>query len=272
MQLAFITDEISQDVSTALEIGTKWGICCYELRGIYLQRLPEISDNIMSLIEQYIQEYKVNILAISPGAFKVSLDSEKLDYHRGSLLEKSFRLAKRLSVDKVIIFGVKKTPENSEKDYEKVIKVLSEAADKAKDFGLKLAVENEPGFWADTGTNTARIVKDVGMDNLGINWDPGNCLYTDERPFPEGYWKVKDNIMGIHLKDGLKEKRSYVYVPLGEGEVDWEGQLLALIKDRYKGTLTIETHFSPKVEGSKKCLDYLRQLNSRIKFLGYSLD
>ena len=49
-------------------------------------------------------------------------------------------------------------------------------------------------------------------------------------------------------------------VPIGEGDIDWRGQLTALRRDGYDGFYTIETHFRPKVAGSKACHEALARM------------
>jgi sugar phosphate isomerase/epimerase len=41
--------------------------------------------------------------------------------------------------------------------------------------------------------------------------------------------------------------------------IDWAGQLRALSEDGFDGFLTIETHFEPKVAGSKQSLQWVQQ-------------
>ena len=49
-------------------------------------------------------------------------------------------------------------------------------------------------------------------------------------------------------------------VPLGEGVIDWRGQVRALLRNGYKGFFTIETHHRPLVQASRKCVETFRRM------------
>ena len=54
-------------------------------------------------------------------------------------------------------------------------------------------------------------------------------------------------------------------VPVGEGLIDWRGQLRALLEDRLVEHVTIETQSLPLVEKSKRNVDVLRTILSELK-------
>ena len=126
--------------------------------------------------------------------------------------------------------------------------------------GIKIAVENEPGFWCDTGTRTAEIVKEVGMKNFGINWDPANAyVENEESAFPAGYESVKGFTFNVHVKD-TRLGSLVQCCPVGEGLIDWDGQIKALLQDRIVEHVTIETHCLPLIEKSKIDIDRINEI------------
>jgi sugar phosphate isomerase/epimerase len=134
---------------------------------------------------------------------------------------------------------------------------MSRAAETAGMHGVTIIIENEPGFWCDSGANTATLIETVDSPFLKANWDPCNGYGTSERPFPEGYESVKKHIANVHVKD-TKEGSLIRCVPVGEGALDWKGQMEALVRDQLVRHVTIETHCLPLVECSKKNVDTLR--------------
>ena len=87
------------------------------------------------------------------------------------------------------------------------------------------------------------LVKSLG---LGFIWYPVNAYAAGETPFPNGYEALdKKRIWHMHLKDadpapkGAEPK----WRPIGGGKIDFLGQFRALIKDEYKGTMSLETHY-----------------------------
>jgi hypothetical protein len=47
---------------------------------------------------------------------------------------------------------------------------------------------------------------------------------------------------------------------VGEGNIDWQGQVQALVRDRIVRHITIETHCHPLVENSQKNVQVLRKM------------
>jgi len=263
-KISIISDEISQDFKTAVEIGFSWGINNYEIRGINYKRIPDILDSELSLIKDVIKTYKIKIVAISPGIFKIPWEERKIEEHLKERLPKSFELARKLGTKSIIIF----TPIRDRKcplDFSKMINFIKEASEAAEKEGFILALENEPICYADTGRNTAYIIKKVDSLALKINWDPANAFSSGEIPYPDGYRNIKNYIFHLHIKDARRIKGEGVqYLPVGEGEINWKDQISALKKDKYQGYFSIETHFSPRVESTRKCLANLHSLLGRI--------
>ena len=261
MKLSIVSDEISYDFESAVEIGCQWGLRNYELRLVWLERVPYIPQKGVDIIKKAIKDYQINITTLSPGLFKVPLNSEEMETHRKRLLQETFKLAREFNTDRVTIFGVKRSPQDKEEDYEQVIEIIGEAANLAKREGFTLMLENEPRWWTDTGENTAKIVRDVNSKVLKINWDLANAFSTGEVPYPVGYKFVKDYVINVHVKRAFKDKEGKIrYLTAGKGVIDWQGQIQALARDNYSGYIAIETHFEPKIKESKKCLEILKKI------------
>jgi len=133
-----------------------------------------------------------------------------------------------------------------------VVDFFGAIAKEARPCGLLLLIENEPGFWCDTGLNTARLLREVNSENLKANWDPGNALLAGEVPYPDGHRAVREFIRNVHVKDTrLGEGGKWECLPVGEGDVDWRGQLAALVRETDLEYVTIETHCWPLIENSQ---------------------
>ena len=65
--------------------------------------------------------------------------------------------------------------------------------------------------------------------------------------------------MNVHAKDTLKGALIQC-VPIGDGVIDWRGQMQALVRDRPVQHVTIETHCHPLVENSRRNAEVLRAL------------
>jgi sugar phosphate isomerase/epimerase len=143
---------------------------------------------------------------------------------------------------------------------------LKEAAAVAKAYGLELSVENEPGAWCDTGVNTAAIVEAIGLEHVGVNWDPANAVYAGEAAYPVGYDAVRHLIQNVHIKDGIPlPPDKWENRLIGDGGVNWIGQLRAFQRDQPVPFYTLETHVFPLMESTREDLRRLRILEATVR-------
>ncbi|MBI3004495.1 MAG: sugar phosphate isomerase/epimerase [Ignavibacteriales bacterium] len=257
LTLGIVNDEISLEFNEALRYGAQWGIHIYELRSLKSGRVPTVDPSELQEVINLVRDQRITISALSPGIFKHPLTrSRELEEELSDTLPRTIELAKRLTTRLILVFGFQRSGGGMEGEYQTTVNLMRRAANLAEKEDMRLAIENEPGFWCDSGKNTAKFIQDVGSASLGANWDPCNGYGTDERPFPEGYNAIKDFIFNVHVKD--TQKGSLIKcVPVGEGAIDWKGQLKALVKDKIVQHVTIETHCLPLIEKSKQNVETL---------------
>jgi len=124
-------------------------------------------------------------------------------------------------------------------------------------------------FRYETGQETpitlVRAMRDVGLDNQGVNFDLANLiLYGKANPL-DAIEVLAPYIQGIHAKDGLwptNPKLLGEEVPIGKGKVDFP-RIVQRLKDiHYQGAVTIEREISgpQQLQDVHAAADYLRQL------------
>jgi len=282
MKISILTDEISADPETAIELGVQWGVKDFELRGYFLDRAPRLSAYQKLRLRQVLERYQVNIIAVCPGLFKFPFPSKQpaefpmpwldqvyfddwsaahklLDDHLNELLPESLDFANELGAKMVISFGFARGGFSPGPPPDELLDYLLKAAERARSAGLGLAIENESGFWADTGERTGQIIRTINHPNLGVNWDPANAFFEGDKPYPDGYKHVQGLVKHVHFKDARKNAQGEPEYAL-EGEIDWTGQLRALVADGYSGFISIETHLRPKVASANSSLKSLCNL------------
>lgn len=260
MRIGIVTDEISPDVREAIQLGMSWGLMDYELRVIGESRVPTVKPEISDDLLWFKEKFGIRYTALSPGTGKGTIDDqEKFNHELHAVLPATFALAQKLGVATVIIFGFQRSPQQPDSWEPEVIAAFRRLAALAEKSGIRLVIENEPGFWCDTGRNTARIIAAVDSPFLRANWDPANALGTEEVPYPNGYEAIKKWIANVHVKDTVKGALIQC-VPIGEGKIDWEGQMRALKHDQVVQHVTLETHCLPLIENSQKNLQRLREI------------
>jgi sugar phosphate isomerase/epimerase len=264
IELGIVSDEISNDFAEAMHYASAWGVSIVEIRLLKSGRVPNVDKEDIEEVQRYLRRGDVRITALSPGIFKHPLSKlNGLEEELNFALPRTIEMANTLSAPLIIVFGFKREQDEPESRYNVAVDFLRRAAFTAELAGVKLAIENEPGFWCDTGANTRKMIDDVGSPALGANWDPANAYGTAERPYPDGYQAVKDRILNVHVKD-TKQGSLVQCVPIGEGVVDWVGQIGALTHDRIVSHVTIETHCLPLIENSRRNVDTLRQMMNGI--------
>jgi len=279
--IAVVTDELSDDLETALELASNMGLRHVELRGVGGFRVPRVGSFWERRVPELLRRFGMQVVAISPGIFKIPLpqpvpegfqvlrwqDLEEstreqeaamlLEDHRSALLQESIAFAKRVEAPTIVIFGVVRSP--GESTMPPIVRtLLAEAAQQAERAGVRLALENEHICWVDGGMRTAALFREINSPALRINWDPGNAFSAGEEPYPRGYHSVRGLVGHVHVKDARRTGPHTTEWAI-EGEIDWKGQLQALLQDGYDGPFVIETHVRPKIAGVRATLERIRK-------------
>lgn len=282
MKISIITDEISADPETAVELGVGWGVNDFELRGYYSDRAPRFSDFQKQRLRDVLARYDAHVIALSPGLFKFPFPAQlpeelplswldkgsyenwataqnQVEEHLNRLLPESLKYACELGAKIVVVFGFSRGGLPPGDPPDELLKCLLKAAERAQASGVNLVIENEAGFWADTGERTGMIIRQINHPALRVNWDPGNAFVEGESPYPGGYAGVRDWVSHVHFKNASRNKHGGYEYSI-QGDIDWAGQIRALTVDQYKGYISVETHLRPKVASAKSALDRLKTL------------
>ena len=69
-RIAITTNEISDNFDYAVEVGMRWGIKVFELKGVWDgARVPAVPDYLRRKIMKTVKDKGITISAVSPGAF-----------------------------------------------------------------------------------------------------------------------------------------------------------------------------------------------------------
>jgi sugar phosphate isomerase/epimerase len=265
MKIGFVTDEISPDINTALTKCAEWEIDTVEIRSLLSGRLPYISDEEKSSLLNLKKKFGIKVSAISPGIFRFGFGEKgKLKDDFEKTLPDSIRFCELLECKKMIIFGFRRTDLNDESDLDDVINEFGKIAEIASKYDIKIAIENGYDSWCKESKRILKIMNTVNLPNLGINWDPGNGVGDTEKPFPDTYEKIKNYIFNLHVKD-TKYNNGFTCHVIGEGDIDWDGQIKSILTDIPDINMSIETHCEPLIENSEKNLKKLKMLVAKYK-------
>ena len=278
-KLGIITDELTGELQDALPFLTGYHLHWCELREMWGKNIMNMSKEELARAKKLITDAGLQVSDVGSPIFKWNLPqmpakaNEKRDEFKANfvesdadrLLHQSFDLARHFGTNKVRIFSYWRV-EDPQKAYPYVRDKLADAARLAAKAEIVLVLENEHTCNVGTGRELGHLIKDINSPALRGNWDPGNAAMLDEIPYPNGYEAVKGQFAHMHIKDvrknavtGKKE-----WAPVGGGFIDWKGQMQALHKDGYDGTMSLETHYlradRNKVESTRESLEGLLKI------------
>ncbi|MGC2888924.1 MAG: sugar phosphate isomerase/epimerase family protein [Candidatus Acidiferrum sp.] len=153
-------------------------------------------------------------------------------------------------------------PENpNEELYKETVAAMREVAEYCR--------KNGQNFRYETGQETpitlVRAIKDVGLDNQGVNFDLANLILYGKANPVDAIEILGPYVQGIHAKDGLwptNPKELGEEVAIGKGKVDFPRIIARLKEMKYPGAVTIEREISgpQQMEDVRGAKEYLERL------------
>ena len=236
--ISIITDEISQDPSVAMDLAVEHGLDGIELRSAWdtpVELLPREKQ------QELLDAAKTRGLKIS--AIASSFLKEDWSKDDREKFDRIVNACRFFECSTFRGFSFWSSEDYTDKAFAAYLKkydaLLAEA-------GLWLVLENDPSVNLKTGFDLARFFGNYSFRRIGILWDPGNDMYTcggAVTPYPDEYRVVRPFVRHVHVKDAVSANGEGVGVALGDGWMDFEGQLRALNSDGYTGWVTLEPHF-----------------------------
>ena len=115
-------------------------------------------------------------------------------------------------------------------------------ADEAAGLGIEICLETHGGLLA-TGEISKQLIKDIGKENISINYDPGNVIfYGGVRP-EDDIKGSADTVGHMHVKDQIGGKGVWHFPPTGTGEVNFKTIFAELDKAGFNGICSVEVEF-----------------------------
>jgi sugar phosphate isomerase/epimerase len=155
-------------------------------------------------------------------------------------------------------------PENpNEPLYHEAVEAIRIVAAYCRQNGQKLRCETGQ----ETPITLVRAIRDVGLDNVGVNFDAANLVMYGKANPVDAVEILGPYIQGVHAKDGLyptDPKELGREVAIGEGKVNFPALIARLKQIGYRNPLTIEREIS----GEKQTADILASKAYLEKLIG----
>ncbi len=265
LELAAITDEFSPDLNIAADAMAAIGMTACELRVVWGKNIMNLSDDEVSKAMDVLNAKGIRVLGLSSPILKCTLpgggevDSRFQQDIFGAtftmddqprLIERAIRLCELTGAKVVRVFSFWRTVDPVQ-CFQPACEAISRIADQFKAHDIVCGIENEHACNIGTAEEAAKFLNALPHSHLKLVWDPANALVAGENPYPYGYNLLpKDRIVHVHAKDCSMEGHKPEWGPLGTRHVDWKGQIDALLRDGYRGAVSLETHW-PGPNGNK---------------------
>ena len=259
-RLAVTTDEIDDEITVALDFLGRFGLGHCEIRRIWNRYNTDWPLDKIRYVRRMLDESGIQLAILDTSFFKIKLprmdtvDGSESLREQWDLLERAFERADVLGTDLIRVFGFmhEKGGQPDEAAYPRIYDLVEEATERAAKAGFRLALENVGDSYIATAAHSAKLLDAVKSPALGLTWDPNNSARAgDPEPFPRGYNSLDSRrILHVHVRDYRRQADgSLEWCGVGDGEFDHVGQLRALQRDGYGGSVSLETHFT--LNGSK---------------------
>jgi len=269
-KLGVVTDEISDDLEEAIEIAKSWGLEYIELHGVWGKNICDVDAATLSKTIRVVKESGLTVTNIDSLTLRCDLDNdEEYSQHIKHLL-RSIEIAPLFDTNVVRLFSFWKE-ENVEGKWDQIFEKMELPIKIAEREGVILGFENVSSGNIGTSDDLERMFQHFDSPSLKLIWDPGNAYAAgEETPFPDGYEKIKNKVIHIHVKDAIfDEQGQRIWKPIGQGAVDYKGHLTALYLGGYHEVIALETHCTSasgsKIEGTKESLDGLVEIINGIQ-------
>lgn len=269
-------DEISDDLQVAIDVMNECGVQYGELRTVNKKNFIFWNDNEVENFREQIEQGGIEVVAASTPLFKwyTKRDDPEVvhdsfgfnprlnEIEKRARIKRAVEIADSLGISRLRIFSELGNTEHAGLKFAEN-QLLTYALGLALNKGIELFLENEPVCKVHTKEDVMSFLAANTADNLKFWLDVANFIELGEDVDKEFLRKVASRVGYIHVKDFRIENDKRVYVPVGQGNVDYakifRGIMLAVDDDL---VITIETHASEenKIEYSKQSIRAVQQI------------
>jgi sugar phosphate isomerase/epimerase len=263
--IAAITDEFSPDIEVAVRSMKEIGMTGAELRMVFGKNIIDLTDEELDRAIAIVRGAGLEIISIASPLLKCVLpEAPEVDSRfqqdmfaakhtfadQPRLTARAFEIAKRTGARIIRVFSYWRTVQ-PDACFDRIVVALRDLANQAAKHDVIIGIENEHACNIGTGAEAALVLKALDHPNLKLVWDPANAVVGGEKAIPDGYGKLPVNrIQHVHAKDCTMDGHKPIWCRVGDGVVGWREQIDALVRDGYKGWISLETHW-PGPGGNK---------------------
>jgi inosose dehydratase len=212
----------------------------------------------VSELRQRLTDAGLNFLAVYSGANFIFTEILAEELWR---IRKGADLAAELGAQHLVVGGgAKRTTPASEEDYRRLADGLNMVVKVAEERGMAAHYHPHLTTMAETPEQIRKVFE---LSNIQFCPDTAHLAAAGGKP-EELILNHADRITYVHLKDFRRDP--FAFLPLGEGELNMDAILKALITINYSGWLLVEldSYDNPKA-GAETSMRYLTGFEKRVK-------
>lgn len=276
IKVSYFTDEVSDDLEESARLGAEAGATHVDLRHkIFGSSTWNINDDsLWNKARDIFSRYNLKTACVAGGFGGGVLPGEDFQVQRDNLRRlirgchildaKTIRMHILLNPNRKGLARPHQKPvgeirPDPDEYRDCIAETFFPAVKLVKEEGINLGIETEGVTLAGTCAETAKILSWFeNYKSIGVCWDIKNSFLEGELPYPDGYEKIKERIVHIHVK----ASDNYDLAQIGTFNMSYKELFRIIINDGYNGAAAIE-HWGDK----EKTLSGIRQLREVVDSL-----
>jgi len=272
-------DEISDDLGVAIKTMKECGVQYGELRTVNQKNFVFWTDDEVAAFKQEADAAGIELIAAATPLFKWYVNADDPDVEHDSfgfnprldeagkrqVIERTFAIATALSLPRLRIFSGLGRAENAGAVFAQD-SLLEYALELAGKHDIDLFIENEPVCCVHDKKQIVELLANQENPRLKLWLDIANLVELDEEIDDEFLATVADRLGYVHVKDFVMQNGQKVYLPTGEGQIDYPTILARIDKLGLADLIfTVETHAkTDKIGASVTSLKATKELVSAL--------
>ena len=283
MKIGVIVESFCEDLHTALKSAADMGIQGVQIYAKHSSHksLIEMSSAERRDLLKYIKDLGMEVSSICGDLGGHGFQDKEGNPERIELSKQIINACCELET-RVMTTHVGVIPTKDESPvYQEMVRVAKIVGEYAVANGVTLAIETGP----EPAVRLRHYLEDIGLKGIGVNFDPANLAMVVRDDAGTAAEVLGPWIVHTHAKDARSQRacipaneyctlepsdltpdydkkalgRAYLEVPLGQGDVNWDGYFRTLKKIGYDGFLTIEREVgdTPKAD-IRLAVDFLK--------------
>lgn len=192
-------------------------------------------------VRQHAEEAGVTIAAVNAHTNLIAGHPEDRRANF-EFLEGAIGVAADLGAGCVVMGCGVKTMYDYERNYwDAAVNAYRELLAVAEPLGVTLTVEagSIPGNLVRNLETIQRFLAQDGLDAVRVIFDPSHYLVRGN-DVAEVFRELASRIVHVHLKDARGDQEDFEFPPMGQGAVDFDALLKAIVDCEYRGFLSVE--------------------------------